>query len=74
MCKVPRWKRQTSVRHRNSFINSLRRTLIIFCKENSAAQTRFSEAQAELDRREWERRNAEIAHFETGRHITSLKN
>ena len=31
-----------------------------------AAQTRLSEAQAELDRREWERRNADIALFGTG--------
>ena len=34
-----------------------------------AAQTRFSEAQAELDRREWERRNADIALHETCRQL-----
>ena len=35
------------------------------------AQTRLSGAQADMDRREWERRNADIALYETGRQIES---
>ena len=31
------------------------------CQGECAARTRLSEAQAELDRRQWERRNADIA-------------
>ena len=34
-----------------------------------AVQMRLLEAQAELDRREWERRNADIALYETGRKL-----
>ena len=34
-----------------------------------AAQKRLSEAQVEVDRGEWERRNADIALFETTRHF-----
>ena len=38
-----------------------------------AAQTRLSEAQAELDRREWEWRNADIALYETSRKLEFQK-
>ena len=38
-----------------------------------AAQTRLSEAQAELDGREWERRNADLALYETGRQLESQR-
>ena len=34
-----------------------------------AAQTRLSEAQAEIARREWERRNADIALYETSQQL-----
>ena len=36
-----------------------------------AAQTRLTEAQSELDRREWEKRNADIALNGTGRQLES---
>ena len=42
-------------------MNSFERKLIELSKEKFAAQTRLSEAQAELDRREWERRIADIS-------------
>ena len=38
-----------------------------------AAQTRLSEAQAELDRKEWLRRSADIALCETGRQLESQR-
>ena len=38
-----------------------------------AAQKRLSEAQVEVDRREWERRNADIALYETTRHLESKR-
>ena len=38
-----------------------------------AAQTRFSEAQSELDRREWRLQNAGIAHDETGMQLQSQR-
>ena len=38
-----------------------------------AAQTRLSEAQSELDRREWERRNADLALCETGMQLQSQR-
>ena len=38
-----------------------------------AAQTRLSDAQAELDRKEWWRRSADIALYETGRQLESQR-
>ena len=38
-----------------------------------AAQTRLTEAQAELDGREWERRHADLALYETGRQLESQR-
>ena len=37
------------------------------------AQTRLSEAQSELDRREWKTRNADIALCETGMQLQSQR-
>ena len=38
------------------------------------AQKRLSEAQAEIDSREWERRNADVALCETSRQLESQEN
>ena len=38
-----------------------------------AAQTRFSEAQSELDRREWRMRNADIVLYENGMQLQSQR-
>ena len=40
-------------------------------QEECAAQKRLSEAEAEMDRREWERRNADIPFYETDRQLES---
>ena len=36
------------------------------------AQTRLSEAEVEMDRRSWERRNSDIALYETNQKLVSL--
>ena len=38
-----------------------------------AAQKRFSEAQAEMDIRNWERRNSDVALHETNRELESQR-
>ena len=42
-------------------------------QEDCAAQTRLSEAQSDLDRREWRVRNTNDALHETGRHLESQR-
>ena len=54
-------------------MNSLKRELNELFKDTCAAQTRSSEAQAETDRREWDRRHADIAFCETGRQLESQR-
>ena len=66
-------KGKNSVRTRETFMNSLKRKLFKLCKENFWSQTRLSEAQAELDGGEWERRHADIALHETGMQLQSQR-
>ena len=54
-------------------MNSLKRKRIEHPKEKIAAQTRLTEAKAEVDRREWERRNADVAFYGTGRQLESQR-
>ena len=51
----------------------MKRKLIELFQGEFAAQTRLSEAQAEIDRRERERRNADIYLYETGRQLESQR-
>ena len=70
-------KGKNSVRTEKTFMNSLKSKLIglFFLKKKRefAAQTRLSEAQAGLDRREWERRDAGVALYETGGQLESQR-
>ena len=59
---------------------SERRTLHVYIEQKAelavqrecAAQKRLSEAESEMDRRNWERRNADIALYETNQELESL--
>ena len=53
-------------------MNSLKIKLIKLFHGEFAAQ-RLSDAQADLDRREWERLNADIALYETGMQLQSQR-
>ena len=54
-------------------MNSLKRKLIKLFQGEFAAQSTLSDAQADLDRREWERLNADIALYETGMQLKSQR-
>ena len=54
-------------------MNSLKRKLIKLFQGEFAAQTRLSDAQADLDRREWDRRNADIVLYESGMQLQSQR-
>ena len=52
---------------------TLNRKLNWLFKGECAAQKRLSEAEAEMVRRNWEQRNADIALYETNREVESQR-
>ena len=69
MCRVPRHKGKHFARTKVSSQNPLK--LIKPYKENALAQTRLSEAQSELDGRDWRMYNVDVALSETGMKLLS---
>lgn len=55
MCTVPKWKGERFCVNREIFIISMQAF-----QGECAAQTKLSEAQSELDRREWKMQNTDI--------------
>ena len=71
--KVSKMEKERILPDQNTFMNSLTRKLIKLLKEKFATQTRLSEAHSELDRREQEKRNADMALFEPGMQLQSKR-
>ena len=66
VCKFPKRERKEFCLNRKPFMNSMKKKADQAFQGEVAVQTRLSEAQAELDRREWRRRVADVALYEAG--------
>ena len=72
-CNFHKWTRKEFCPNRKAFMNSLKRKQIQLFQGEFAAQTRLSDAQADLDRREWDRRNADFVLYESGMQLQSQR-
>ena len=72
VCNFLKWNRRNFCvnRSRHEF---LEKEAVRPFQGEFAAETRLSEAQSELDSREWERRNADIALYDTSRQLESQR-
>ena len=67
-------ERERILSESRDFHDFLEKNLIKTFQGDFAAQTRLSEAQIEKDKREWEMRNADIAHYdEAGMQLESQR-
>ena len=73
VCNFLNWKRTGFSPNRKNLQEFLEKKADRAFQGEFAAQTRLSEAQAELDRKEWLRRSADIALCETGRQLESQR-
>ena len=71
--QLSQMEKEKILSERRSFHESLEKEADRAFQRDFVAQTRLSEAQAERDRNGWERRNADIALYETSRQLESQR-
>ena len=73
MCRVSQQERETILSEQRDLHNFLERKADQAFQGECAAQTKLSEAQSELDRREWKMQNCDRALYDTGIQLQSQR-
>ena len=73
VCRVSQQERETILSEQRDLHNFLERKADQAFQGECAAQTKLSEAQSELDRREWKMQNADRALYDTGIQLQSQR-